>query len=57
MALPSIVAFYLVRIDDAAIRAELLKEFLDEFGRMVGTMCDGAAAIFGRANDANRKAS
>ena len=57
MALPSIVAFYLVRIDDEAIRAELLGDFLEEFRRMVGTMCTGAAAIFKRADEANSKAS
>ena len=57
MALPSIVAFYLVRIEDPEIRAELLRDFLDEFKRMVKTMCDGAAAIFERADEANRKVS
>ena len=57
LALPSIVAFYLVRIEDAAIRAELLRDFLEEFRRMIGTMCDGAAAIFRRADEANSSPS
>ena len=46
-----------MRIEEPAVRAQVLRDFYDEFDRLVEIMCDGSAAIFGRADEANRRTS